>query len=81
MKTEILSEVKETEIDWGKRQWVRAILTEMIVLTDGNHNDNTFSGLALPHEGKDYGVSSITWNKKAFKPIPKEGLVIKITNE
>lgn len=79
MTTEILNKKEKNEIDWSVPQWV--MFNDILVFTNGIHKEDEFSGTCLPHPFYPKGSRSSDWNKCAFKPIPKEGLTIKITNE
>lgn len=81
MKTEILNKQENKDIDWGKPQWFIDGKEGIVVFTNGKHNGDNFEGTCLPCELYQKGATSLNWNKKFFKPIPKEGLTIKITNE
>ena len=78
MTIEILR-VNDPEINWDKPQW---LITEddQIVFSNGTHKEDTFEGVILPQDGCDGKFSSI-WKKVFFKPIPNEGLIIKIKND
>lgn len=79
MKTEILNSKTDSGIDWDKPQWV--VHGKDIVFTNGKHSNSCFEGTELPNEASRIGRFSTSWNKLVFQPIPKEGLVIKISNE
>lgn len=80
MTTEILNKKKENEIDWSIPQWVIDDSLEFIILTNGNSNENCFSGISLPNNMYKQGENSNSWSKSHFQPIPKEGLQILIKN-
>lgn len=79
MTTEILSTEKEQEIDWSTPQWVESE-SGIIVSTNGTHSINCFEGTKLPCNGIGLCEFATDWIKESFKPIPKEGLVIRIKN-
>jgi hypothetical protein len=78
MTTEILSQGEG--IDWSKPQWVISGIKQL-VYTNGKHDGINFSGSVLPHESSPQGEFCVDWDKSCFKPIPTEGLVIKIKNK
>lgn len=80
MTTEILNNENNEDIDWSKPQWV--INNRSIIFTNGEHDNYTFEGTCLPFANSyPSGLSSKGWYKSYFKPIPTEGLVIKIKNK
>ena len=79
MKTQILRQEEIQKINWNKPQWL--ISDDMVVLTNGKHKDALFEGLALPCKEYQNGEFTRYWIKSQFKPIPAEGLVIKIKND
>lgn len=80
MTTEILTEKKvQPQINWDKPQWL--ISEDQVVLSNGKHKDALFEGLVLPCSWHEEGEFSRSWSKSQFKPIPTEGLVIKIKND
>lgn len=78
MKTEILDFTGEKPTDWSKPQWV--IYRNILVFTNGIYKGDLFEGTAIPCEMYPYGETSDEWSKLHFKPIPQEGLTIKIAN-
>lgn len=78
MTTEILSQEVHKKINWSIPQWVISE-TGLIVFTNGTHDGNLFEGILLPNIDSTIG-SYGNWVKSFFKPIPEEGLVIKIKN-
>lgn len=79
MTTEILKlEEIQPQINWDKPQWL--ISDDMVVLTNGKHTDTLFEGFILPCKWNKEGEFSRCWTKSQFKPIPADGLVIKIKN-
>jgi hypothetical protein len=80
METEILNKEVNEKIDWSKPQWVVATDYKNILFTSGKHEGNMFEGTCLPCDGFPKG-SKDNWNKSYFKPIPEEGLLIKIKNK
>lgn len=54
----------KTEINWNERQWV--ISDNCVVLTTGEHCDNSFSGTCLPYEDYPKGHYTQFWDKTQF---------------
>lgn len=80
MTTEILNKKEENEIDWDVPQWVVGLKNGVIIFTNGEHENDSFSGQSLPCEDSPNGYKKDGWGKRFFKPIPKEGLQILIKN-
>lgn len=80
MRTKVLNQEVNKEIDWSIPQWV---ISEngQIVFTNGKHFNNSFEGTVLPDEIDPRGEFYTDWAKSYFKPIPKEGLTIHISND
>lgn len=79
MKTEIIGSTNK-DIDWSKPQWVISS-SNIIILTNGEHNAYTFSGTCLPYPVYPNGhYGNFKWYKEAFRPLEGE-LTIKISNE
>lgn len=83
MKTIILNERKEQAIDWSKPQILINKIGDIVVFSNGNHDDNksTFEGSSLPCFHFPLLDFSTCWDKKSFQPIPAEGLTILIKND
>jgi hypothetical protein len=80
MKSEIIKTEKEQEIDWNKPQFVVSD-GGTLVATNGKHNDTYFEGTLLCADSVYSFLPADRWVKDVFKPIPKEGITIKFTNE
>ena len=66
----VVIENQSEKIDWSKPQWVQHIeIKDMIVLTNGIHYDNCFSGTCLPCRTYNYGNYTGEWPKVIFKPL------------
>lgn len=63
MKTEIVK-TEEKEINWDKVQLVKN--NNLIVLTNGFHDDDTFKGTAIISDGNWYSGEFYEWDKKDF---------------
>lgn len=80
MKTTIVSKEVNEEIDWSKPQWLKTEFG-LICFTNGQHDGSDFEGTALPCDDNPNGDFSRMWDKRQFKPIPKDGLTIHIQND
>lgn len=71
MKTEIVkTEQTVNEIDWSKPQLVKSKLSPLIVWTDGNHSEESFSGKVLIEDHEDsVGDEYKSFHKSSFTPI------------
>lgn len=56
-------------IDWSKPQWVISNATVCVVLTNGAHDGDNFTGTCLPCEIYKNGFQSKAWIKTEFKPL------------
>jgi hypothetical protein len=85
MKTTILNKEVNEEIDWSKPQWVVGTeenLLDMVILTNGKHEDYEFQGVCLPcSKPYENGLFRKDFVKAYFQPIPKDGLTIHIQND
>lgn len=82
MKKLELKPTKSVEIDWSKPQWmiyVGATTAPFVVLTNGVHEGDDFSGTALPCAAWPYGSYKTSWSKKHFTPLQNE-IVFMISN-
>ena len=80
MKSEIIETENKTVIDWDKPQFV-INNGGFVIATNGKHKDDCFEGVCLISDNRFSYKLETAWLKDAFKPIPKEGITIKFTNE
>ena len=80
MKSEIIETENTSVIDWDKPQFV-INNGGFVIATNGQHKDDWFEGVCLMSDTRLSYKLDGGWLKKAFKPIPKEGITIKFTNE
>lgn len=84
MKTEIIDEdIEMGVIDWGKCQVLAFNANipnkKLLILTDGQNKESTFSGTVLYSEatGRYVGEYSQDWSKALFVKVNKSTITIK----
>jgi len=60
---------QQQEIDWGKVMLVRNERTGTIVLTDGDHEYNLFTGTIIVSSELALGAYITSLNKDSFQPL------------
>jgi len=68
MKTELITEIESIkDIDWNEKNLVKSYNSEMIVLTDGEHKPDSFSGIVLVgNQHHKVGDKMTQWSKRMF---------------
>ena len=72
------------EIDWDKPQLLVNDTTGVIVLSNGEHKENSFSGIVLVKAAsyRDVGFYNQIWAKHNFQPInPNQQVILQNTDE
>lgn len=64
MKPLTIPATRESEIDWDSPQWL--INNNLVVLSTGRNNLNTFSGTCMPCSEYPNGHNSDGWTKHTF---------------
>jgi hypothetical protein len=63
----------KTEIDWSKPMWVQNKNSQSIILlTNGVHSRDRFSGTCMPCEDAPFGSHSNLWLKEYYAPLVGE---------
>lgn len=83
MKTEIIKEGKiSKKIDWSKPMVVKSKMSNLFILTDGEHYEDGFSGIVIHSDTSPaVGYKSITWSKNSFSTIKEPVAITFYPNE
>ncbi len=58
---------QQQDIDWGKVMLVKCTEADKVVMTTGEHDGTSFSGMCISGEEIEY---STRWRKSVFTPLP-----------
>ena len=57
------------DVDWSKPQWVISSNPACVVLTNGAHDGDSFTGTCLPCSSCPNGEFAKDWTKSYYKPL------------